>query len=194
MHRKFQVTSIWNTIMKRRSSYLWYGNPYSRKHGFDDNSGLRSSACMTFTLSKYGRFHYNDVIMGMIESLIASLTIVYSSVYSDADQRKHQSSASPHKWPVMWKKCLHLMTSSCPMSLSFLTLHFNNLQHFSFKFPFWQILLQTVLKFSMKWWHICCSLAYEMYECESTLIPREWQRYLVAFVMFDSIVSHVNVI
>ena len=37
--------------------------------------------------------HYNDVIMGVIASQITSLTIVYSIVYSDADQRKHQSSA-----------------------------------------------------------------------------------------------------
>ena len=39
-------------------------------------------------------FHYNEVIMGAIASQITSLTIVYSTVYSDADQRKHQSSAS----------------------------------------------------------------------------------------------------
>ena len=56
--------------------------------------------------------------MGTIASQITSLTIVYSTVYSDADQRKHQSSASlafvpgiqrwpvnsQHKWPVMRKK------------------------------------------------------------------------------------------
>ena len=57
--------------------------------------------------------HYNDVIMGMVASQITSLTIVYSIVYSDTDQRKHQSSASlafvrgpvnsPHKWPVTRK-------------------------------------------------------------------------------------------
>ena len=61
--------------------------------------------------------HYNDVIMGTIASQITSLTIVYSTVYSDADQRKHQSSTSlafvrgihrgpvnsPHKWPVTRK-------------------------------------------------------------------------------------------
>ena len=52
--------------------------------------------------------------MGTMASQITSLTIVYSTVYSGADQRKHQSSASlafvwgihrgpvnsPHKWPV----------------------------------------------------------------------------------------------
>ena len=63
------------------------------------------------------RRHYNDVVMGAIASQITSLTIVYSTVYSDADQRKHQSSTSlafvreshrgpmnsPHKWPVTRK-------------------------------------------------------------------------------------------
>ena len=38
--------------------------------------------------------HYIDVIMTTMASQITSLTIVYSTVYSDADQRKHQSSAS----------------------------------------------------------------------------------------------------
>ena len=61
--------------------------------------------------------HYIDVIMGAMASRITSLTIVYSTVYSGADQRKHQSSASlafvrgihrgpvnsPHKWPVTRK-------------------------------------------------------------------------------------------
>ena len=52
------------------------------------------------------RNHYGDVIMGGIASQITSLTIVYSTVYSDADQRKHQSSASLtfvrriHRWPM----------------------------------------------------------------------------------------------
>ena len=36
--------------------------------------------------------HYGDVIMSEIASQITSLKIVYSTVYSDVDQRKHQSS------------------------------------------------------------------------------------------------------
>ena len=51
-------------------------------------------------------FHYSDVIMSAVASQITSLTIVYSTVYSGVDQRKHQSSASLafvrwiHRWPV----------------------------------------------------------------------------------------------
>ena len=58
------------------------------------------------TLLCFVVWHYNDVIMGAMASRITSLTIVYSSVYSDAYQRKHQSSASLafvwgiHLWPA----------------------------------------------------------------------------------------------
>ena len=38
--------------------------------------------------------HYSDIIMGAMASQITNLTIAYSAVYSGADQRKHQSSAS----------------------------------------------------------------------------------------------------
>ena len=39
--------------------------------------------------------------MGAIEFQIISLTIVYSNVYSDADERKHQSSASLATKPAL---------------------------------------------------------------------------------------------
>ena len=50
--------------------------------------------------------HYGDVIMNTMASQITSLAIVYLTVYSGADQRKHQNSASLdsvrgiHRWPV----------------------------------------------------------------------------------------------
>ena len=70
-----------------------------------------------YVFIKQSALHYSDVRMGAIASQITSLTIVYSTVYSGADQRKHQSSASlsfvrgihrrpvisPHKWPVTRK-------------------------------------------------------------------------------------------
>ena len=63
-------------------------------------------------------------------SQITSLTIVYLTIYSDANQRKHQSSASlafvwgihRDRWIPRTKgqlrgKCFHLMTSSCDTHL-----------------------------------------------------------------------------
>ena len=71
--------------------------------------------------------HYNDVIMTTVASQITSLGVIYSTVYSDADQRKHQCSASlafvrgihRDRWISRTKgqlrgKCFHLMMSSCP--------------------------------------------------------------------------------
>ena len=85
---------------------------------------------------------YSDVITGMMASQITSLTIVYSTIYSEADQRKHQSSASlafvwgipqwlvnsPHKWPVTRKMfsfddiIMHFLEINCPMSMQGLEL------------------------------------------------------------------------
>ena len=79
------------------------------------------------TIVATGRYlwHYIDVIMTTMASQITCLTVVYSTVYSDADQRKHQSSASlafvwgihRDRWIPRTKgqlrgKCFHLMTSS----------------------------------------------------------------------------------
>ena len=55
---------------------------------------------------EYFRGLYNDIIMSATASQITSLMIVYSTVYSGADQWQHQSSASLafvreiHRWPV----------------------------------------------------------------------------------------------
>ena len=69
--------------------------------------------------------HYIDVIMTTMAPQITSLTVVYSIDNSDADQRKHQSSASlafvwgihRDRWIPRTKgqlrgKCFHLVTSS----------------------------------------------------------------------------------
>ena len=82
--------------------------------------------CKYAVLSKYIEFHYIDVIMTTMASQITSLAVVYSTVYSEADQRKHRSSASlvfvwgihRYRWIPRTKsqlrgKCIHLMTSSC---------------------------------------------------------------------------------
>ena len=75
--------------------------------------------------------HYIDVIMTTMASQITSLTVVYSTVYSDADERKHQSSTllafvwgiHRGRWIPRTKgqlrgKCFHLMTSSWAVLIS----------------------------------------------------------------------------
>ena len=77
------------------------------------------TCCLVYVMSwkRYYWPHYHDVTMDSIASLITSITIVYSAVYSGSDQSKYQSSASlafvrgihrgpvnsPHKWPVTRK-------------------------------------------------------------------------------------------
>ena len=107
--------------------------------------------------------HYSDIILGAMASQITSLTIVYSTVYSGADQRKHQSSASlafvwgihrspvnsPHKGPVT-RKMFHLMTSSW----------------------FWRVIVcghargAERPRYWVEWWNMQLS-SWESYRCES---------------------------
>ena len=80
--------------------------------------------------------------MTTIASQITSLAVVYSTVYSDADQRKHQSSTSlafvwgihRDRWIPRTKgqlrgKCFHLMTSSCEGNFTWDTSAINNQNH-----------------------------------------------------------------
>ena len=81
---------------------------------------VRSELCLWYwsRLPVYfPRIQYGDVIMSTMASQITSVSTVYSTVCSNADQRKHQSSAplafvrgihrwpgnSPHKGPVTRK-------------------------------------------------------------------------------------------
>ena len=97
---------------------IWYKSAEDIGHAMNDQ--VHATLREDFSAQRprfWSRHHYGDFIIGPIASEITSLTIVYSTVYSDADQRKHQSSASlafvwgihrepvnsPHKWPVTRK-------------------------------------------------------------------------------------------
>ena len=68
--------------------------------------GLASAGCMITHDCFIGISHYNEVIMGAMASRLTGVSVVYSTGFSDADQRKHQSTASLalvrgiHKWAV----------------------------------------------------------------------------------------------
>ena len=91
------------------------------------------------------QWHYDNVIMSAIASQITSITVVYSTVYWGADQRKHQSSAllafvwgiHRDRWIPRTKgqlrgKCFHLITSSWnipgPRAQSVLQSHLGQVQ------------------------------------------------------------------
>ena len=69
----------------------------------------------TESLRNLEEYHDSDVIMDTMASQFTSLNSVYSTVYSDADRRKHRNSGD--RWIPrtngQWRgKCFQLMTSS----------------------------------------------------------------------------------
>ena len=101
-----------------------------QQHATRNTVAFWTGLCLSYMKSVCFHMHYNDVITSALASQITSLTIVYSSVYSGADQRKHQSSASLafvrgiHRRPVNYlhkgtvtRKCFQLITSSWLKSL-----------------------------------------------------------------------------
>ena len=150
-------TSLWYDI-SFYSKYIRFRNTDLKwpDNGLDNSQLYRSCT--------YISTHYNDVIMGVITSQITSLTIVYS----DANQRKHQSSASlafvrgihrgpvnsPHKWPVTRKMfpfddvimyTQHLMTSSIPVVECFAVVYMD--RNCSIESPMY--MLQTTTEYNV---------------------------------------------
>ena len=86
----------------------------SLPHALTSRRSNKNALEVSVLMRNYGPRHHNDVIMRATASQITSLAIVYSTVYSGADQSKNQSSASlafvwgihrgpmnsSHKWPV----------------------------------------------------------------------------------------------
>ena len=118
-HGVSQKCWVYTDEITCRPAYVEHGATYFR---------FTSCGMFDHLISQRHEAHYTDVIMTTIASQITSLTVVYSTVYSDADQSKHQSSASlAFVWGIHWDrwiprtkgqlrgKCFHLMTSSCTM-------------------------------------------------------------------------------
>ena len=109
--------------------------------------------------------------MGATAYQITSLTIVYSTAYSGADQRKHQSSVSqalvwgihrglvnfPHKWPVTRKM-----------------------------FPFDDVIMSWYVCIAYKLWHLnICSLNCVPSICQQTIIPTGHLAIYIYIYNFD---------
>ena len=112
-----------------------------------------------FDLSSY----YSNIIMGAMASQITSLTIIYSIVYSGADQRKHQSAVSLvfvrgiHQWPANSRannaeNFYHLMTA---LWISALETNFKEVW-----IKFWTFSLNVFGNVICKMWASLLSLIY----------------------------------
>ena len=88
---------IWNNWkwLKRFPEIFWQFEVWMTMiYRWQDCSIANKLDLLQAICGEYSLIDYNDIIMGAMASQITSLTIVYSTVYSGADQRKHQSSAS----------------------------------------------------------------------------------------------------
>ena len=104
-YKRISTTSVHSVLRNDRKWKCVFMSPQM-------NSLRQSNELYVTTITDY-----NDVIMSAMASQITSLTIVYSTIYSD--QRKRKSSEfTGDRWIPRTKgqylgKCIHLMTSSC---------------------------------------------------------------------------------
>ena len=124
---QFSAQNMFKLLMKCwvRDTF-WFRSIRQRTLKMNRNLAYDKNIYLQLALENHAHLlHYTDVIMTTMASQITSLTVVYSTVYSDADQRKHQSPASlafvrgihRDRWIPRTKgqlrgKCFHLMTSS----------------------------------------------------------------------------------
>ena len=109
--RRYVRAKLWRLCIPTYSHSFWLG---ADCYHIVAATNLRRASAATGERrieTGYGHIHHNDVIMS---AMAPQITIVYSTVYSGADQRKCQSSAllafvrgiyrwpvnSPHKGPV----------------------------------------------------------------------------------------------
>ena len=125
----------------------------------------------------------SGVVMSAMTSQITGITIVYSIVFSGADQRKHQSSASlafvrrihrwlvnsPHKGPKT-RKMFHLMTSHDP-GLSSLMEHWLH-QTVTLVIYLYRLVREQLCNSRQVWWE---SKERETTETETEISICLWQ-------------------
>ena len=105
-----------NEMMILKGKYKMATKAYDNRHREEHN--MSPLSCMMYHVTYCSLLcHYSDLIMNAMASQTTGDSIVYSTIYSCADQRKHQGPASlafvrgihwspvksPRKRPVMWK-------------------------------------------------------------------------------------------
>ena len=102
-----QWTTVWVYKCYGLCLYYWVGQGHLVIYINIDRYLTTTNHNNALTMRVYNMSrHYSDAILSAMASQITSLKIVYPTVYSSTDQRKHQSSAclafvrGIHRWPV----------------------------------------------------------------------------------------------
>ena len=109
---------------------------------------IKISVSDFLALDKFSQEHYSGIIMCAMVSEITSIAIVYSTVYSGADQRKHQSSASLafvpgiHRWPVNSPHKLPVTRNLFPFDDVFMITRYHEINH-HFCPTYWNVKVAT---------------------------------------------------
>ena len=96
------IPVIWYTQNWRQLSRVQF---HLNRVSWCIDSGMEQNQDPIVAVITTAVFHHNDVIMGTMVSQFTRLTMVYSTIYSDAD-KKYQSSGwlafvrGIHRWPV----------------------------------------------------------------------------------------------
>ena len=102
-------THQWDLSRSISGDEWWYMNGKMSNQANTTTNNIRKSKSITAkpaNESNRGAIQYSDVIISTVASVITGVSIVYSTVCSSANQRKHQSSAllafvrGIHRWPV----------------------------------------------------------------------------------------------
>ena len=85
------VCQSWGPLHLHNSILVWALLSHHQQHTlyYNWSNAKFHMQCIPIIMWTVCILHYNDIIMGTIAYQITSLTIVYSTFYSDADQRKH---------------------------------------------------------------------------------------------------------
>ena len=143
--------------------------------------------------------------MSAIASQITSLTIVYSTVYSGAYQRKHQSSASltfvrrihrspgnsPHKWHVT-RKMIPFDDVIVDIAFTFKSYLFDT--WYFLTWPLWHLHIECEHLLSADYYHCVMNLilVYFVLPGNISTMCIHWHDAIMAWISFASLVHHTR--
>ena len=133
---------------------------YVRMHSVK-KSWFRNPLCIYIYIYIYAtEIHYIDAIMITMASQISSLTVVYSTAYSDADQRKYQSSTSlAFVWGIHRDRWIPAQRASYAAIVPIWWRHHVKTKWIWYKYNTHELVLTTAIQYTAHYIDISLSLS-----------------------------------